>query len=321
MSLLIANLHCAVWLFMFVLFLPYIAEYFIAVILEFIKKHRKKKKPQREPYKIIITKKPATKWLILILVICILMGFATPTGTTPFTYLIKTMQGNTTENINEHLPMTLADQKDVLITIVIFLAILTFTKVKLRLSDFFMLAGLAYLMLASKRQQTMFAILGSVILVRIFTEYISIYFKGGLKGFTNFFSDIKTIVLLIILVVGLSFYKGQDNKRKQIVDEATYPVKACEFILKNIDLSTAKFFNEYNYGSYMLFKGIPVFIDSRADLYSPEFNGRDDDIFMDFIDTSNIAVHYEGTFKKYGITHLIIYNNFRCMFCNLRISS
>ena len=35
LSLLIANLHCAVWLFLFVLFLPYIAEYLIAVILDF----------------------------------------------------------------------------------------------------------------------------------------------------------------------------------------------------------------------------------------------------------------------------------------------
>lgn len=35
-----------------------------------------------------------------------------------------------------------------------------------------------------------------------------------------------------------------------------------------------KLFNEYNYGSYLLYKGVPVFIDSRADLYAPEFNGN-----------------------------------------------
>ena len=36
----------------------------------------------------------------------------------------------------------------------------------------------------------------------------------------------------------------------------------------------------------MLFRGIPVFIDSRADLYAPEFSGKAEDIFMDFINTS-----------------------------------
>ena len=31
-------------------------------------------------------------------------------------------------------------------------------------------------------------------------------------------------------------------------------------VLENIDLGTAKFYNEYNYGSYLLYKGVPVFI-------------------------------------------------------------
>ena len=58
----------------------------------------------------------------------------------------------------------------------------------------------------------------------------------------------------------------------------------------------------------MLFRGIPVFIDSRADLYAPEFNKKED-IFMDFINTSSIATFYEDTFKKYNITHVIVYEN------------
>ena len=44
-------------------------------------------------------------------------------------------------------------------------------------------------------------------------------------------------------------------------------------------MSSMRLFNEYNYGSYLLYEGIPVFIDSRADLYAPEFNGtRKEDI-------------------------------------------
>ena len=59
----------------------------------------------------------------------------------------------------------------------------------------------------------------------------------------------------------------------------------------------------------MLYRGIPVFIDSRADLYAPEFSGKEEDIFMDFIDTSGIGTFYEDTFEKYGITHVITYKN------------
>lgn len=99
------------------------------------------------------------------------------------------------------------------------------------------------------------------------------------------------------------------KKNDQYISESTYPVQACDYILENIDLGKARFYNEYNYGSYMLFRGIPVFIDSRADLYAPEFSGKEDDIFMDFIETSNISKFYEDIFEKYNITHVITYDN------------
>ena len=78
--------------------------------------------------------------------------------------------------------------------------------------------------------------------------------------------------------------------------------------MKNLDVNNIKLFNEYNYGSYLLYRGIPVFIDSRADLYAPEFNGKKD-IFIDFINTSNLGKYYGKTFEEYGITHVILYKN------------
>ena len=66
------------------------------------------------------------KWLILVMAICALTGFLTPLGTTPYTYLIKTMQGTTTQNINEHLPMTLINCVEVLCVFIIFITLLIF---------------------------------------------------------------------------------------------------------------------------------------------------------------------------------------------------
>ena len=57
-----------------------------------------------------------------------------------------------------------------------------------------------------------------------------------------------------------------------------------------------------------MFNDIPVFIDSRADVYDPEFNGWEDDIFRDFINITN-GGNYEEKFEHYGITHLLIYKN------------
>ena len=339
LSLLIANLHCAVWLFLFVLFLPYIAEYLIAVILDFfiyrkfslfvlkpeklsrlqskldelkdknIKIRIRRDKDLENPYKIRLNKNKATLWLVVIMIVCILMGFITPIGTTPFTYLSKTMQGNTTENINEHLPMTLSNQTEVIVTLILFLALLIFSKVKIKLSDLIMLGGLTYLMLISRRQLSMFAIICSVILAKLVVEFIDINFKGGIKNFNKFFTDAKTILLIVALSFCLSYSEAKGKFDEQIINEKDYPVEACDYILENINLKNCKFYNEYNYGSYMLFRGIPVFIDSRADLYAPEFSHLSNDIFMDFIDCSNIGKYYGDIFDKYGITHLILYKN------------
>ena len=58
----------------------------------------------------------------------------------------------------------------------------------------------------------------------------------------------------------------------------------------------------------MLFRGIPVFIDSRADLYTPEFNPGCN-VFDDFLNISNIGTYYENKFDEYDITHVICYKN------------
>lgn len=348
-SILISNLHVAVWPFFFVLFLPYIAEYLIAVVSDFIiyKKAKtfilkcriknankkrfdsekieklkselneleskvskikiKREEENRNPYKIILRKKDNVKFLIIIMIICVFTGLLTPIGDTPYTYLYKTMQGNTTQNISEHLPMTLIKSTSAMCILIIVLAILIFTKTKIKLSDLFMILGLSYLMLSTRRQLSMLTLIGSVVVTRLIVDLIKRYTKNGLKEAEKTAQNIAVVIALTVLMGLWSYDYIKPKFDDEYVDSNSYPVAACDYILENIDLENARFYNEYNYGSYMLFRGIPVFIDSRADLYAPEFSGNEEeDIFTDFINTSGISKFYEDTFEKYNITHVII---------------
>ncbi len=269
----------------------------------------KRTKELQNPYKIKLEKKSNVKWLILIMIICLLTGLLTPLGTTPYTYLSKTMQGNTTQNINEHLPMTLVSDTGILCTLIFILAILIFTKTKIRLCDLFMLGGLCYLMLKTKRQATMFVLMGSFILNRWMVQLINTYTKAKEDEMLEKMLNLAGVIIITIATLALSYYFAKDKFDDKYVDESTYPVQASDFILENIDLETARFYNEYNYGSYLLYRGIPVFIDSRADLYAPEFSEKEEDIFSDFIDTSSIGKFYGDIFKKYDMTHVITYKN------------
>ncbi len=270
---------------------------------------RKAKRESEEPYKIEIKKNPNVKWLIVLMLICSLTGFLTPTGTTAYTYLYKTMIGNTVENINEHLPLTLSENTPDMCAIILLLSLITFTKIKIRLSDLFMIGGLTYLMFMSKRQVTMLALVGSIIVNRMVVQAIKIYEFDNIKKSSKKIFYCAFTVFATVSIIFISKDYIENKKDDEFVNEKTYPVQAADWILNNLDVQNIKLFNEYNYGSYLLYKGIPVFIDSRADLYAPEFNGLSDDIFMDFINTSNISKYYGKTFKNYGITHVLVYKN------------
>ena len=160
--LLITELHCAVYIMYFVFALPYFAEYLFVALVEFdldekifieffrvlskvtrkeekkqhyamlIDKSRKniesrkikREKKKKNPYKVIATKNPAILTFVIVIIIAALIGLLNPMGTGAYTYTFKIYQGNITELINEHLPLTLADNIGVAIVLFVILAIL-----------------------------------------------------------------------------------------------------------------------------------------------------------------------------------------------------
>lgn len=351
--ILIANLHCAVFPFYFVLFLPYIVEYLLILIIDInldydiflayfmlrrklaqkieikekyskkvdkVKKVIKEKQENREkrrknPYKIIVSKNSAVKWLILVVIITAFTGFLNPAGNGAYTYTYKIYQGNTANSINEHLPPNLLNSTEFLFSLCAFLAILIFTDTKIKLSDLFMLIGLVTLALMSRRQISMFYIFCIPILVKLISAMFEKYDK---KLCERLFKFSTTTLGALIICVSFSIYAMHEIKEMKksnttYINESSYPVEAATWMLENLDLSTIKLYNEYNYGSYLLFRGIPVFIDSRCDLYTPEFNGNKEnegkDIFSDTLNIDSISVDYNNKFDEYDITHIISYSN------------
>lgn len=353
MAWLIANLHCAVFPFYFVLFLPYVAEYLLTVFvdldidlkviskflkiknkftkkeevkekiskkienIEFAKSERKRKRGiiRENPYKITVQKNHIVLLLIAVIAISFATGILNPAGDGAYTYLVKTMRGNTMNSINEHLPLTLAENYEYAIAIVVFLLILIFTDTKIKLHDLFMLTGLTMLTFYSRRQESIFAIICGPILASLIGAMVEKYDKETFKKIERFVTGWFGSIVVVCLFIILSTNIIKQHIHSDYIDDSSYPVDASDWILSNLDVNNMKLYNEYNYGSYLLFRGIPVFIDSRCDLYSPEFNedkqnnieGRD--IFSDALNIPAISVNYESKFNEYGVTHVMLYSN------------
>ena len=267
-----------------------------------------------DSYKLRIATSENIKKLYIVFVICLFTGLLTPLKDMPYTYTYRIMKGNTTQAVSEHQPMILINEKKILISYGIILAILIFTKTKIRLRDLFFLSGLFILSIMTRRQESMLILFGGIVFARILTEFIQRKNPKLLLEIQEYLTTIFVEIGILIIVLLMSTKMINPKFTQPYIDETSYPVEASHWIKEKLDYKNIKLFNDYNYGSYLLFEDIPVFIDSRCDLYTPEFNGTYNknskkfvgkDIFSDFLNVSQIATWYDNVFKEYGATHVI----------------
>ncbi len=296
--LLIANLHAAVWPMYFILMLPYLCEYLIAVICE-----RIKHKPQLGIFedKIIVKKNPNVKYLFLVFGISLLIGLITPIGFTPYTYFIKIVMGNTQDYIDEHKPLILIQNLFVIGYLVILLIPLIFTKVKIKLSDLFMIGGLLLMTFISVRHVALLGVIGMFYLCRLICSIGKIRTENVLD-FDLPWYGVFVVTISIIVITGFVY---SINSKEVYIDEYNYPVAMVKWMKDNLNMNEVKLYNDYDFGSYLIYKNIPVYIDSRSDLYTMPFNGKKDI----FDECMHITENYGRVFKKYNITHILIYKD------------
>lgn len=296
--ILIANLHAAVWPFYFVLMLPYLFEYLVAVIHDKIKK-----KPQLGIFydKLELEKNPNVKTLFLVFVISLVLGLLTPIGDVPYTYFIKILKGDTMQYIEEHKALVLVQNLFVIGYLVILLVPLIFTKVKVRLSDLAMMAGLILMSFMSIRHIAFLGIIGMFYLCRLIGNI------GKINGTKPLDFDLPWygIIIVTITIMGTSIFVYNINYKKEFIDETIYPVKMVDYMEENLDMKEVRLYNEYDFGSYLIYRDVPVFIDSRSDLYTKPFNHKTDI----FDECMKITENYGRIFNKYKITHILIYKD------------
>lgn len=296
--ILIANLHAAVWPFYFILMLPYLFEYLIALI--------KDKTKNNQPLgisnnRIIVEKNTYIKTLFIVFLVSLPLGLLTPIGDIPYTYFIRTMMADTMEFIEEHKPLVLIENLFVIGYLAIMLVPLIFTKVKVKLSDLAMMGGLLLMCFISIRHIALLAIIGMFYLCRLICNI------GKIKGNKSLDYDLPWygIGIVTLTIIGTSIFVYNINYKEEFINTEIYPVAMVDYMKDNLEMDKVKLYNEYDFGSYLIYRDIPVFIDSRSDLYTKSFNKKTD-IFNECM---NITENYGRIFKKYDITHILIYKD------------
>lgn len=278
-------------------------------IEEKLKKIEEKEKEKIKSRKIIIERNKNVKWLIIVFIICLFTGLLTPIKDIPYTYMIKSIKGNTMNFIAEHQAVALIHSINLLVIFGVIQILIFSNKIKIRLRDIFMLVGMSILALISYKQFPIFFISVMCIINKLANMLVSENIKEKVIKLLSIILSIKNMIYIILVIVILFILQYKNTIMQSYVDDNEYPTLATKWLKENVDIENMRLFNDFNYGSYLLFNDIPVFIDGRADVYDPIFNGKEDDVFLDNMQASSLQVWYEDIFNKYGVTHIITKTN------------
>lgn len=338
LSLIMANMHSTAWIMMLVLVLPFIGEQiFYSFSLKginerLLKKLNKKYKKAKENgaseeklvkieneinhqiefgqkyaeeekekvHKIIVDKRPNIKYIWIAFFVLIVAALCTPLKLTPILYYLKTSAGNSLNYINEHLPVVLASNIEMFSYTVILVAIIGFTNSKFKLYEAFLILGLYIMALSGRRN--VYLLIG--LTIGIIAKMIDDFIKANTLSKTNK-SENKIFALIGIAAVIISTWMFAVKINEPYIDKSSYPVYASEYIKDNLDYKNIRLYNQYEFGSYLLMEDIPVFVDSRCDLYTPEFN-KNVVVLDDYIDVQYGKKTISKIMNEYKLEYALV---------------
>lgn len=306
LSLLIANLHATTWLFYFILFLPFIGEQLIYKLSKNKKIRRLYKLDKYKNSKIIICNINYFRKIIICFILTFLMGILSPSRIC-YTYVFKVMKGNSQNVLLEHLPLKVIENPFFIFLILLLALLLSLPKTKIYLRELFMISGLILMSLISTRHLAFFYTIGLLYITIICIRYLDTIKDNTLNILEDILINNKIVLIILsIIILTFSSYNFYNHSKEDYTKQDEYPIKAVKYIKDNLDYKNIRLYNNYNYGSYLLFKDIPVFIDSRCDLYLKEFNNMDYSIFDELED---LPFNYKDRFKYHNVTHALIDKN------------
>ncbi len=257
-----------------------------------------------------------------------------------YLYTIKAMQEMKFEKmfIKEWGTVPLYDFKVSLF--IILITGLIYALARLKLKDIIFSGCFVLLSITSYRQLVFLPIVVIPIISPYFDEALDVILNDYLfkvkllKNMKTVFKVKKEIFFksFVLVLFEVVFLWGNVNycytffnngKPLYKVNPASNPVYASNYINKHAEIKNSHLFSHYNDSQYLIFRGIPSFVDSRADLFLSSYNSNTD-AFYDFMLAIEEQYKPESLITKYKINYILInksngiYNTFKS-YKNLKI--
>ena len=165
-------------------------------------------------------------------------------------------------------------------------------------SDILLLLGTASAGLLSARHIPLFALVASPIVCRHLTDWVE-----QMPAFTPLLNPSEKTNKLNWILLGLfglatTLWVGQNIAQNDEKIAIQYPVTAVDY-LQESGLAEQNGYNSYNWGGYLIWRGLPVFVDGRADVYG-------DDFLHNYRLTFDSSLKWQEPLDQYQVDYLLM---------------
>ena len=267
-SLLQVNLHGALFFILFLFIMPYLVNY-------------------------IIKKDSRWKKLLIIFIIMFSVGLLNPNGVEIYTFLFNSLgRSDFTDFVMEMKPTAFSFEYPIVVffylLVLIEVSLFAYSKKKVKLEHFFFFLGTFLLAIFNVRNIAFF-IIGTV-------PFLSLLFgskKSDAEGKLRYYVPIYIFMSLLCCVY---FVYNRSIDSSKVSGAADY----LDTIKSNITL-----YADFDYGSYLEYRGYKSYIDSRAEVFFKSLNKKYD-YFNEFYLLENGRSNYKSFVDKYNFTHLVV---------------
>ncbi len=289
LSLFMINAHASTWAMLFVLMIPYYAEYIILKI---------KKKDVYKIWPIIITT-----------IVSLLIAFINPYGIEAIKYLFNSYGVSKINNlVYEMKPIIISNIVGKTVYLIILFVSYSFyhNKGNNKLRYFFLLIGISYITLNHYKSLTYLTIITPLILGYNF------YSKKNLKEIKNTLLEKIVYVIIMVFIIVITLF------RVTLIDSVD--IKEFADYLDENASTDIKLFTDYNNGGYMEYRGYKCYIDPRAEVFL-KANNKKEDIFDEYYDIVNYDIDIKEFLDKYNFDYLLVNSRLKYLLKELQNSS
>ena len=249
---------------------------------------------------------PAVRWLAFMTLLSFLVAILNPNGPALWIYPFFTLGSNAMQSYI--LEWASPDFHQVVFwpfaaLLGIGLLALIVARRAPALTDGLLFAGTAAAGLLSARHIPIFAIVASPIICRYLlfaleeTPFYQLLSGQAQENGTGRLAMLNWLLLLVALVVGITWTLAKLGGNEAAI-VAHYPEAAVDYLV-GTGLDEQNGYNSYNWGGYLIWRGLPVYVDGRADVYG-------DDFLHYYRRTFDLTNRWQQPLDEYDVAYVLI---------------